>query len=79
MICHLLQLSLEDTVINSCSFRTTLLPSLAGLLGKVVCSAAFFSRKRLRLFVEHFNADGVFFFLAFFPAGFSLNDPGALS
>ena len=34
---------LEDTVMVSCSFRTVLTTSLAGLLGKVACSAAFFS------------------------------------
>ena len=60
----------------SCSFRTALTNSLAGLLGEVACSAAFFSWKRLSLFAERLNADGVFFFLDFFPAGFTGNDPG---
>ena len=34
------QLSLEDKVMVSCSFRTALTTSLAGLLGKVACSAS---------------------------------------
>ena len=58
----------------SCSFRAALTTSLAGLLGKVACSAA--SLKRLSLFAERLNADGVFFFLDFFPAGFTGNDLG---
>ena len=50
--------------------------SLAGLLGKVACSAIFFARKRLSLFAECLNADGVSFFLDFFPVGFTENVPG---
>ena len=38
-----LQLSLEDTVMVSCSFRKALMTSVARLLGKVACSAASFS------------------------------------
>ena len=38
-----LQLSLEDTVMVSCSFLTALMTSLAGPLRKVAYSAAFFS------------------------------------
>ena len=59
-----------------CSFRTALATSLAGLLGKVACSAAFFSWKRLGLVAERLNSNGVYFFLDFFPAGFTGNDPG---
>ena len=69
-----LQLSLGDTLIVSCSFRTALMTSLARLLGKLACSAAFFSLKRLSRFAERLN--GVFFFLDFFSAGFTGNDPG---
>ena len=32
--------------------------------------------KRLSMFAERLNADGVFVFLDFFPAGFTGNDPG---
>ena len=71
-----LKLSLEDTVMVSCSFRAALTASLAGLLGKVACLAAFFSWKCLSLFAERLNADGVFFFLDFFPTGLTGNDPG---
>ena len=52
-----LQLSLEDTVMVSCSFRTALTNSLAGLLGEVACSAAFFSWKRLSQFAERLKAE----------------------
>ena len=42
----------------------------------VACSAAFFSRNRLRLLTKGLCADSRFFFLDFFPAGLTGYDPG---